>query len=150
MSHPGDLLLNRLINTYQAQHELYRTSRADLRIWGFLVGLTALVAPVFYLVFRPTDWTTAIFILAIGIAAILSLLWKIAKARKELLRLKAELESVGLRIACNQEEPSFPRLEILREDTGNPCHVLLPAWINQKLRSGRKIYFEKYDELFRI
>jgi len=100
------------------------------------------VAPLLYLWQRSADWSGALFVFALGFAGVLSLWHKMNRSKKELSRLKKELEGVGLRIACNSEDPYEPRIEIIREGENKENHVLLPRF--------QDIDFAHYNRLFRI
>jgi hypothetical protein len=118
MSSPGDLLLAKLIAACRRQHERYASARADLRMLSALLGLTILIAPVLYLVSSPrAGWSGMIFIFAMCVVGLFSMWWKVARAKKALVRLKAELEDVGMRIACNHRDPRFPSLGACRDIT---------------------------------
>lgn len=153
MTSPGDLLLAKLIGTYRREHQRYASARADLGMLSALLGLTILILPVLYLVISSprAGWSVVIFIFAFSVLGLVSMGRKVWKARKALVRLKTELEDVGMRIACNHSDPYCPALEIIQESACTGNHVLLPIYLGTEFQPKiRGIDFAQYNKLFRI
>ena len=151
------MLLSRLISAYKKQHELYVETRHQFGLWSSLSSLSVIllfimvgVAYLFYgesfsyRVFHSesADYIGFAGLFMLVVYMLVDLRRKVAKARKELDRLKEEAESIGLQIACNQQDEFDPKVEIVNEGTNTANYVLIPK--------SQKIDFKEYNRLFRL
>ena len=145
----ADKALERLLISYRQMHGAYKSGGDEIRFWqgGFLVSAIAspLIFGAYYLLGDVTlddiPWVLA-NAFWFPLARFVWLLHTRRKVRRELQRLKVELDAIGFHVACDATRP-YERKLVLQADTPAQGKYLT-------FERGRPLDFPLYDRAFRI
>jgi hypothetical protein len=148
VSAPAEILLRQLLERYESEHSSYIQRWREFRTWWNAAVVATIAAPLVFGIYYLLDGSEIflhfpeVLILGLGIPLMASGgIWlKQTKLRKELQRLKTELDDIGYYIICDSENRFNPRLKLLDKEPHGEELTVFPRF--------QIIDFKIYDRLF--